>query len=281
MTALARLLDVAPVDGDCWTGPASATDEKRTFGGVLLGQALVAAARSAGDKLCHALHALFVAGGVAEAPSTIAVTRLRDGRSFVSRGVAISQSDRLLVSALASFHDGNDGPAHQVAMPEVQLPDALEDQRETRRRNAAQRGEAARRYASEELLDCRPLDLPPDTSAGVEGRRYLWFRAREALSDDPVLHQGAIAFASDAGLVHVGTLPHNWLGSGSPLDFASLDHTIRFHRPARADAWLLHVQHSPVATAGRGLARGTIFTADGILVATTTQEFLLRFREER
>lgn len=276
--SLGALLDVRPEDGgaDRFAGAASGTDEKRTFGGVLLGQAVVAAARTAGGLQCHTFLALFVAGGMATDPAVCAVTRLRDGRSFISRAVNVRQGDQLLLSGLASFHGGDTGPEHQIVMPDARPPEGLEDQRSIRRRRAAARGVAARRYASEELLDSRPVDLHPDLSNGIEGRRYVWFRSRTGLPDDPVLHQGAIAFASDAGLVHVGTLPHAVLGAGTRLDFASLDHTIRFHRAARADQWLLHVQRAPVAAAGRGLASGTIFTIDGTLVATVTQEFLLR-----
>jgi len=274
---LAQLLDVmADGSGRC-IGPAAGTDEKRTFGGVLLGQGLAASARSADGLPCHSFHALFVAGGVVAEPAQISVSCLRDGRSFKSRSIAIAQGDRLILSALASFHNGDAGPEHQVAMPDVGLPHTLEDQRELRWRNAAARGRPVRRYASEEMLDARSVDLPINTTHGMEGQRYVWFRSRWPLSDDPVLHQAVIAFASDAGMVHVGTLPHNSLGTGTRLDFASLDHTIRFHCAARADGWLLHVQHSPVAVAGRGLARGTIFDAAGTLVATVTQEFLLRY----
>jgi acyl-CoA thioesterase-2 len=252
------------------------TDYRRTFGGLLAARALAGAAATVEGQPCHALHLLFLRAGSPSAAMEIAVDRLRDGRSFAARSVSVIQKGRLLVSALASFHRGDAGPEHQVAMPSVAAPEALQDQRLVRRRNAAERGATAPRYVVEDVLDIRSLDEPLDRTAGGEARRLIWFRTRERLSDEAALHQAVIAFASDIGLVHVGLMPHNELGDSTKLDAASLDHTIWFHRAARADEWLLYLQRSPVARGGRGLSHGMIFRRDGALVASIAQEILAR-----
>ncbi len=275
---VARLLLPRMVENGRLVGAASATDERRTYGGTLAAQTLAAAAATVDDRPCNALHLLFVAAGDAGQEVALDVDRLRDGGSFAQRRIRASQDDRALIAGLASFHAGDDGPSHQVAKPDVPDPETLEDQREVRRRNAEVKGRPLKRFIAEDILDARSVTLPSDRSRGFESRRLLWFRTREAMPDTPLLHQAIIAFASDMGLVHVGVQAHNELGDGHALDAASLDHSICFHRPARADEWLLHVQRSPSAQGGRGIAHGVIFDRDGQLVASVAQEILVRRR---
>ncbi|ALC10480.1 acyl-CoA thioesterase [Sphingopyxis sp. 113P3] len=267
-------LQSEPLGGDRFESPAGGGDERRTFGGLLIAQTLVAAAATVEGRPCHSLHLLFTGAGDGARPVTLAVERLRDGRAFAARGVRAEQDAKLLASATLSFHDGDEGPRHQPAMGDVSDPETLEDQRETRRRNAEARGRPARRSVAEELVDARPAESLP-VQGGQEVRRHLWFRSRKPLGDDPISHQALIAFASDMGLVHLQLLANNAAGGG-PLDSASLDHAIWFHRPARADDWLLHVQHAPVAHSGRGLTLGCIYTQGGTLVASVAQEVLIR-----
>ena len=189
----------------------------------------------------------------------------------------ISQEGRLLLLAMTSHHrGGDDGPEHQIAMPDVPPPEALEDQQRVRDARAQAKGRPFRRYLSEEMLDARPVEMPLGRDAGIEGRRALWFRPRRPIAGGEAVHQAAVAFASDMGLVQVGLQAHNTVGDRSPLQVTSLDHAIWFHREVSCDDWLLQVQRSPVAAYGRGLAHGAIFTRDGRLVASTTQEFLAR-----
>lgn len=270
------LLTPTALGDDRFSGPPADLGDWRTFGGLLAAQAMMAAAATVGDRPCHSLHLLFAGAGKEGEGVDIAVDRVRDGARFAQRRIEVGQGDRRLVTALASFHAGDDGPEHQVAMPAVADPETLEDQRGIRLRNAAARGVEARRYVAEELLDARPTGQMVDRTRGVEGRRQLWFRARRALSGKPILHQALIAFASDMGLVSTGMLAHNELGGGAPLDAASLDHAIWFHKPARADDWLLHAERAPVAAGGRGLSLGEIFDRSGRLIASVAQETLLR-----
>lgn len=270
-------LTAAPLGGDRFAASPGEGDERRTYGGLIVGQALAAAAATADGVECHSLHLLFAGAGDGAQPVAIAVDRLRDGRAFAARGVRVEQDGKLLASATLSFHRGDEGPQHQLAMPAAPDPETLEDQREIRRRNAEARGKVARRSVAEGLIDARPVELPIEhVGDGVEARRQLWFRSRVPLGDDAAAHQALIAFASDMGLVHLGMAAHNASGDGRRLDAASLDHAVWFHRPARADDWLLYDQRAPVAYGGRGLTSGTIFTRDGALVASVAQEVLIR-----
>ncbi len=274
--SVAQLMPTA-LGGDRFTAPPGEGDERRTYGGLIVGQTLAAVAATADGVPCHSLHLLFAGAGDGTKPVTIGVDRLRDGRAFAARGARVEQDGKLLASATLSFHRGDTGPAYQAAMPSAPDPDSLEDQRETRRRNAAARGKTPRTSVAEALIDARPGELHIDRDGdGVEPHRILWFRSRIALDDDPLAHQAMIAFASDMGLVHMGMMANNALGDGAQLEGASLDHTIWFHRPARADQWLLFVQRTPLAHGGRGMTQGMIFTQDGSLVASVAQEVLIR-----
>jgi acyl-CoA thioesterase-2 len=276
---LGEILELRELSPDQFTAASPSGEEKRIFGGQLIGQSLIAAARTVDKGHCNSLHSYFVSAGELQRPLQLTVKRVRDGRSFAAREVEVRQEDKLVFSAALSFHDGDPGPEHQAGLPDVPPPEEVEDQRERRRRNAEERGTAMRVFSAEPVIDARPVEFPVSRDGGgIEGRRCLWFRARDALPDDPALHQAAIAYASDMGLVHVGIRPHLELGGGEPLNTASLDHAIWFHRAARADEWLLHVERSPVAANGRGLSFGSIFTRDGRLVASVAQEILIRWR---
>ncbi len=264
----------APSGQSAWIAPgAPATDEPRLFGGVLIGQAIAAA--SLGTRRCHALHGLFISVGFKEQPFQIAVDRTRDGGSFSSRRVEIRQHDRLLFAGYSSHHDGDQGPEHQAAMPDLPEPDQLEERRMTRTGGPGAATGAGPRYLPYVMLDARPVP----TSAirprqDGEPIQAVWFRPRDPIRGGPEIHQAAIGFASDMGLVHVGLQPHT--GKGRELQAASLDHAIWFHRQASANDWLLHVQSSPTAGHGRGFSQATVFTQGGVLVASVAQEFLAR-----
>lgn len=267
-------LKATPCGGDVFQGAPGGGDERRTYGGLVVAHALSAAAATVDGRPCHSLHLLFAGAGDGARPMRLGVDRLRDGRSFSARNVRAEQDGKLLASATLSFHEGDDGPEHQIACIEAPDPETLEDQRETRRRNAEARGRPARRSIAEELIDARSYELETPTGEGAP-QRLLWFRSRQSLGEDAAAHQWLLAFASDMGMVHLQLAAHNATGGG-PLDSASLDHAIWFHKPVRADQWLLHVQHAPVAQGGRGLTHGSIFTREGELVASIAQEVLIR-----
>ena len=249
---------------------APRTDERLLFGGLLLAQA-IAAATLDGPR-CHSIHALFVDVGWMDESFDVAVENLRQGRSFTMRRIEIRQRDRLLLAGFTSHHSGDAGPTRQISMPSVPCPDTLVDQRVARGIRVAAKGCWQPRYLAEELLDIRAADM---SACEGEGRRALWFRPRAKIRGGAAIHQSAIAFASDVGLVHVGLQTHG-LTSARRIQSASLDHALWFHRDAVVDDWMLQLQTSPTLADGRGFSRSSIFTRDGRLVATASQEYLAR-----
>ena len=273
LMTLTDLLTLTPVSPDVWTAPgAPPTHERVVFGGLVVAQAIVAA--SVHTRPLHSLHAFFIGGGEKERPFDIHVERSRDGGSFSTRHVEIHQGERLLLAAYTSHHEGDQGPEHQVSMPKLTPPEQLEDFSLVRKRRDEQNGRPVRHYIADQMLDVRHVEqsnfLPRS-----EATMAVWFRCRDAIVDDNAMHQAAIAFASDVPLVHVG-LKHHWQPGAPPMQTASLDHSLWFHRDARADEWLLYTLDSPIVRNGRGLSRGSIFNRDGELVASVAQEFLAR-----
>ena len=273
------LLHLTPVAPGEWTTPgAPPTQERVVFGGLVVAQAIVAA--SIDSRRLHSLHAFFIGGGEKERPCEIKVERSRDGGSFSTRHVEIRQGERLLLAAYTSHHDGDEGPEHQVSIPQVTAPEKLEDYYEVRKRRGEQAGKPIRQYIADQMLDVRHVDLstlPPQRS---DATMAVWFRSREPVPGDQAMQQAVIGFASDVPLVHVG-LKNHWQPGSAPLQTASLDHSLWFHREVHADEWLLYTLHSPIVRNGRGLSQGSIFNREGELVASVAQEFLARAERPR
>ena len=219
---------------------------------------------------------MFVGTGEKQRPFDLSVERTRDGGSFSTRHVEIKQGERLLLAAYTSHHDGDEGPEHQVDMPKVTPPEKLEESLSIRQRRDTQAGKPLRRqYIADLMLDVRHVSDSTFPQRESEPTLAVWFRSRKPIQGGPVTHQAAIAFASDVPLVHVGLMNHAPLPS-APRQTASLDHTMWFHRDARADDWLLYTLHSPIVRSGRGLSHGSIFNRQGELVASVAQEFMSR-----
>ena len=217
--------------------------------------------------------AYYLGVGAAAQPFDVRTESTRDGGSFGSRRVEVRQGEKLLLFGMTSHHDGDNGSDRQVAMPDLPPPGSLKDQREVRQERAKAAGKRRRRYLVEEVMDIRSVELPAEDGTLIAGRA-TWFRPRQPLGDEAVLHRAAIAFASDAGLVHVGLMAH--APDGGQVQAASLDHAIWFHREADANGWMLHVQRGLNLAGGRGFAGSRIFSQDGVLVASVAQEFLAR-----
>ncbi len=267
------LFTLTATGSDQWTAPgAPATDERVVFGGLVVGQAVMAVSQE--TRRCHALHAFFIGGGDKQRTFEIKVERTRDGGTFATRQFQIRQGERLLLAGYSSHHDGNEGPEHQIAMPDAPGPETLTSNDVMLRMLDAQGG-PRRHYLADEVLEIRQRDrsdLPSATGAA----HVMWFRSRTPIQGGDAVHQAAIAFASDVGLVRAGLLPHARTQSAA-LQVASLDHSIWFHREAQVDGdWMLYVMQSPILRHGRGLSYGAIFTRTGELVASVAQEFLAR-----
>lgn len=260
---------------DEWLAPeAPPTDAKRLFGGLLIGQAVFAATQE--TRRCHALHAFFVDKGVAGEPFHVAAEHTRDGANFSRRRFEIRQGERLVLAGYSSHHDGNDGPQRQTPMPDVPGPESLEDWAIARARRAERLGVTKRRYLAEQMLDVRRIDNELPGPDDRETAQAMWFRPRREIRGRRELHQAILGFASDVGLVDAGLRFRSAAGNPA-LDAASLDHSVWFHNEAPADDWLLHVTYGSIVANGREFSRATIFTPDGVLMASVAQEFLARF----
>ncbi len=282
---LVAALDVRPLADNTFEGRDIDAGRRRIFGGLVVAQALVAAARTVVDRTPHALHGFFMRPGDPALPIRYEVTALRDGRSFATRHCAALQHDVPIFTATVSFQTDEAGLEHQIAMPDVPLPDMLPSVAELLRRFGALMPPATRRYLeASHPIELRPTDLArfgKASGVGSAAATRIWMRAAAPLPDDAAVHWAVLAYLSDMTLLDTALLAHGRSVFDAEVQAASLDHALWFHRPFRADAWLLYSQDSPSAAGGRGLARGSIFTEDGRLVASVAQEGLIRLRPHR
>jgi acyl-CoA thioesterase II len=266
--ALLALLDLEVLDVDLYRGRSPATAHQRVFGGQVAAQALVAAGRTVGrERPVHSLHAYFLRPGDPSTPIIYRVDRSRDGRSFTTRRVVATQRGEQIFVMSASFQVVETGLEHQDPMPDVPDPESLPTVQE-RIETAGERWRD--RWAEFESIDLRHVEDED------RFRNRVWLRAVGPLPDDPMVHVCVLAYASDLTLLLSALRPHDV--RVEELQLASLDHALWFHRPFRADEWLLYDQSTPSAARARGFAAGRIFSADGRLVAFAVQEGLIRLR---
>ncbi len=284
MTAddLVALFDLAPAGEDQFTGLSPNNGWRRVFGGQVLAQALVAAERTVVGRDPHSLHAYFLLGGDPKAPILFEVERMRDGRSFTTRRVVARQKGAAIFVMTASFHVAEAGLDHSAPMPAAPPPEACPDPYK-----AMELLDGSARFRMKGMLDTtapiefRPTDLEryaPD--AQPQTRQNVWTRIGGRLPDDPALHRAALLYLSDMTLLDAALRPHGLTIYDHRIQVASLDHALWFHRPARADAWLLYAQESPNASSATGLVHGLLYAEDGTLVASVAQEGLLRPRDK-
>jgi acyl-CoA thioesterase II len=278
---LLDLLNLERVEDDIFRGRSPGERVQRVFGGQVAGQALVAAGRTVPeDRPVHSLHAYFIRPGDASVPIVYTVDRIRDGRSFTTRRVTAIQHGKAVFALSASFQRAEEGLEHSTPMPAAPPPQQLRSDAE---RLAEARGGALPsdfRDSPIELRSAGPLsaELVRDPSlrpAGDHGN-LVWVRVTERLPDDPLLHVCLMTYISDLTLLETVLLRHGRSWFDGTVAGASLDHAMWFHRPFRADQWLLYAQESPVAAGARGLVRGQVFTAGGELVVSVVQEGLIR-----
>jgi acyl-CoA thioesterase II len=273
--ALVKLLDLEPIEVNIFRGVSPDEDRQRIFGGQVAGQALVAAARTVEpDRHVHSLHGYFLRAGDPKVPVLYEVDRLRDGGSFTTRRVVAIQHGKVIFNMAASFQVPEEGFDHAFAMPQVPAPDELPTVRDRLAQAGVQLGPWVDRPRP---IEIRHVDwATPDRTQPRDPQQNVWLRADGRLPDDPIIHTVVLTYASDMTLLDTATLPHGGSWFDPTMFMASLDHAMWFHRPFRADDWLLYAQDSPDASGGRGLSRGLVFTHDGTLVATVMQEGLIR-----
>ena len=280
LAELLQLLQLERLDADVFRGQSRDAGDRHLFGGQVVAQALMAASATVTDRAAHSLHAYFLRAGDPDATITYEVDRSRDGTSFSSRRVVALQHGKQILHMSASFQADEDAFDRQSAMPAVPEPESLPTMTEVVEELKRTAPDRPRPFHGRRLaFEFRPAWLP-DTAAETlkEPHMKLWFRAVERIPDDEVLHRCVLAYASDYYMLGVAGMEARMALSRRELQMASIDHAMWFHRPARPDEWLLYVLDSPTSSGSRGLARGSIFSRDGRLVASTVQEGLVRRR---
>lgn len=278
---LVELLDLEQLEHNLFRGSSPKYGWQRVYGGQVLGQALVAAGRTVeSDRLAHSLHAYFLIGGDPGFPIVYEVERIRDGGSFTTRRVRAIQHGRPIFAMSVSFHKAEEGYDHHGRMPDVPPPESLPSEQQLRARLLTHLPANMRSYWEHERpIEMRPTDVTRYLDrARREPVQSIWLRANGKLPDDAILHQGVLAYASDFTLLDTALIAHGKLLFDTDIQLASLDHAMWMHRPFRVDDWLLYVQDSPSAAGARGFCRGSLFTRDGVLIASTTQEGLVRLK---
>ncbi len=281
LTDLLTLLDLERIEENIFRGESRDIGSAQVFGGQVLGQALAAAYRTVEGRRAHSLHAYFLRRGDVTAPIIYDVDRSRDGGSFSVRRVVAIQHGRPIFNFAASFQKSEDGLEHHAAMPEVDGPDGLKDLTEIAPHIFDKMPQKLRRYLTEERpFDFRPVEANDYiTTEPREAKKHVWIRTVNALPETQSIHQILLAYVSDYELLGTSTLPHGLQFGQGRIMMASLDHALWFHRNVRLDDWLLYAMDSPNSSGARGFSRGQFFTRDGLLVASTSQEGLVRIRD--
>ncbi|MFI6641905.1 acyl-CoA thioesterase [Streptomyces sp. NPDC050504] len=279
LDSLLDLLDLERIEQDVFRGVSRSALVPRVFGGQVAAQALVAAGRTVpADRHAHSLHAYFLRAGDPGAPIVYTVDRIRDGRSFTTRRIVAVQHGQPIFHLSASFQTYEEGLEHQTEMPRAPDPETLPTAAEMLPRHLPA-DVAERLIAARGAVDLRYAEAPPWGSVGRprEPRSQVWFRTNGKLADDPLLHVCLATYVSDMTLLDSVLLAHGRGGwAVGDVVGASLDHAMWFHRPFRADEWLLYDQESPSASGGRGLGQARIYTRDGRLAISVIQEGVVR-----
>ncbi|WP_329457793.1 acyl-CoA thioesterase II [Streptomyces sp. NBC_01497] len=283
LDTLLGLLDLERIEQDIFRGRSHTSVVPRVFGGQVAAQALVAAGRTVPeDRMAHSLHAYFLRPGDPGAPIVYTVDRIRDGRSFTTRRVVAVQHGQPIFHLSASFQLYEEGLDHQAQMPDAPDPETLPSGDELLPRYAdafLSPTVVDRLLETRAAVDLRYVQEPPYATVGRprEPRSQVWFRTNGKLADDPLLHVCLATYVSDMTLLDSVLLAHGRGGwAVGDIVGASLDHAMWFHRPFRADEWLLYDQESPSSSGGRGLGQARIFTRDGKLAISVIQEGVMR-----
>jgi acyl-CoA thioesterase-2 len=275
---LIKVMTLERIELDLFRGESRDIGSPQVFGGQVLGQALMAATATVENRAVHSLHAYFLRRGDFNSPIVYEVDRARDGKHFSTRRVVAIQHGAQIFNMSASFHSEEDGLAHQLSMPEVPPPEDLPELAWYFREILPQLPPRFRRLLeTRRPFEFRPTQPPSFVkSEKVIPHRDVWFRAVAPLPDDEALHRCLLAYVSDFYLLDTALMPHGLSIATDKLVMASIDHAMWFHRGVRVDDWLLYSTDSPSASGARGFTRGSIFARDGRLVASTSQEGLMR-----
>ena len=277
---LLELLDLEQIEFNLFRGVSPKEGWQRVYGGQVIGQALVAAGRTVEDetRTAHSLHGYFLRPGDTTIPILYSVDRIRDGKSFTTRRVVAIQRGRAIFSMSASFHVHEDGLTHQFDSPTVKQPEDCPSEAELRAKFINDIPEADRARIERP----RPIEMrfvEPINEYNPEPKdpeQHVWIRTVDEMPNDARLNQCLLAYASDMTLIDTSYRPHAIGWNNEKFQVASLDHAMWFHKPFKTDDWMLYHQDSPFSGGARGFSRGTFYTKDGELIASCTQEGLIR-----
>ncbi len=281
LQSLIDLLDLEEIELNLFRGRSPQERSQRVFGGQVVGQALVAANRTVDGRNVHSLKGDFLRPGDPKIPILYEVDRIRDGRSFTTRRVVAIQHGRAIFSMSVSYQVEESGMEHQTPMPDMPAPYDTPDPDQF---DAKVREKIPLEYRlwmeGPRPIESRPVHpIDPIDPEKRPPHLAVWLRAAGEMPDDPRLHECVLAYASDMNLLDTSLLPHGLSWMNPKFQSASLDHSIWFHRPFRADEWMLFVQDSPSASGARGFNRGLVYSENGSLIASIVQEGLIRLRE--
>ena len=275
-TMLLERLKLEEIGDDIFQANGQLDSGDHLFGGIVLAQGLAAAARTVSDRDPHSIHAQFLHRGNPKKPIDYRVRRLRDSRAFATRESTAMQDGVAIATVTASFHHEEKGPEHQLPMPPGDSPGGQSWEGSLREALNMPKSENPDSSVMGEL----PIEiLAPDGFAMFshnvkQPHVTAWMRTRSTLPPDPLLHQCALAYASDY-IIQAGSF-HAHPISAMEVQSASLDHAIWFHRPLQFDQWHRVDLDSPITAGGRGIGRALIFSEAGELVASSVQEHLIR-----
>ena len=278
---LSALLKLEVIEQGIYRGNSQDLGFRALFGGQVMGQALSAAQETvAATHHVHSLHSYFLRPGDASKPVVYQVENIRDGRSFNTRRVNAIQNGKAIFYMTASFQQQETGFDHQDVMPDVPGPEALKSYTDFIFDNQAAIPEEIRdKFLSEKPIEIRPVEqynwVQP---AKAEAKCQMWIKSNGCLPDDLRIHTYLLAYTSDFLFLPTALYPHGLSYWHPNFQLATIDHSMWFHRPFRLDEWLLYSIDSPSASGGRGLVKGQIFNRDGLLVASTMQEGVMRQR---
>lgn len=281
MHKLVETLDLEKLEENLFRGTSPQIGWQRVFGGQVIAQALVAAHRTVdADRFIHSLHAYFMRPGDPSVPIIYQVERIRNGSSFNTRRVVAIQHGEPIFSMSASFQIEEEGYDHQMPAPKVPAPESLLSETQLQEAFLAKAPPMIRKYWQNK----RPIEIKPVSLAHYISNEKLapnqdvWVRAVGDVPDDRCFQAAILAYLSDMTLLDTSLYAHGTTIFDPSIQVASLDHAMWFHRPSKLDDWLLYSQDSPSASGARGLTRGSIMTRDGVLIASVTQEGLIRKR---
>ena len=280
LNKLIKLLDLEHLEENLFRGQSENIGGPRVFGGQVIGQALTAAVRTVPSKrFVHSLHAYFLRPGDMEYPIIYDVERTRDGGSFTTRRVVAIQKGEPIFDMALSFHKKEKGPSHQIDMIDIPGPEECISELEVKKKMI---DKVPLKYRDFFLRE-RPIEIRNLPGEGMfeepekkPPHKHVWMKAVGKIPDDVVQHQAILAYASDMGLLSTSMNPHRLSFAKGNVMSASLDHAMWFHRPFRADEWMLYSTDSPSASNARGFNRGSVYTEGGVLVASAVQEGLMR-----